>query len=138
MKRRQHGVTLMELLVVCAVIGILASIAIPAYRRYVIRANRSSAKTLLLQTAQALERCYTNSSPYAYNSATCNASVTLPSVTPDGTYRISGVVTANAYTLTARPLGAQTQDTLCNRFILDQAGTQNITGTSTVQECWRR
>ena len=65
MKHRQHGHTLMELLIVVAIIGILASIAIPGYRRYVIRANRADAKIAMLQTAQALERCYTNSSPYA-------------------------------------------------------------------------
>ena len=71
MKRKQRGVTLIELMIVMAIIGIIAAIAIPSYRRYVVRANRADAKTALLQTAQLLERCYTNSTPYAYNSATC-------------------------------------------------------------------
>jgi type IV pilus assembly protein PilE len=138
MNRKQHGVTLIELLVVIMIIGILAAIAIPSYRRYVVRANRANAKTMLLQTAQALERCYTNSSPYAYNSATCAAAVTLPAVAPDGTYSVNGVITANAYTLTATPQGGQAQDTDCGNFIVNQVGTQTISGTSTVAQCWRK
>ena len=76
MKRKQHGVTLIELMIVIAIVGLLASIAIPAYRRYVVRANRTDAKTALQQTAQQLERCYTNSTPYAYDGTVCAAAVT--------------------------------------------------------------
>jgi type IV pilus assembly protein PilE len=139
MKRRQRGVTLMELLVVVAVIGILAAIAIPTYRRYVVRANRADAKVALMQTAQNLERCYTNSSPYAYNSATCLAAVTLPFVVASGTYQINGVRVANGYVLTATPQGPQlTADTECANFRLTQAGVQTVSGTSPAAECWRR
>ena len=89
MKRRQRGVTLIELMTVVAVLGIIAAIAIPSYRRYMVRANRTDAKTALLQTAQALERCYTNSTPYAYNGAVCTAAVTLPFTVASGNYVIT-------------------------------------------------
>jgi type IV pilus assembly protein PilE len=140
MKRRQSGVTLIELLIVVVIVAILMAIAIPGYRRYIIRANRTSAKTLLLQTAQAMERCYTNSTPYAYDGATCTASVVRPITSPDGTYVVNNAVapTPTTYSLSAVPQGTQTQDTQCGTFGLDQTGLQTITGTLTVAECWRK
>lgn len=143
MKSGQKGVTMIELLVVMVIVGILAAIAIPTYRAYVIRSNRSEAKTALLATAQNLERCYTNSTPYAYNSATCTAAVTLPLTIAGGNYVISAGAVADAatmYTLVATPQGAQTADTQCASFSLTQAGIQTVTGTlsATPLECWRR
>jgi type IV pilus assembly protein PilE len=138
MKRKQSGVTLIELMIVVAIIGIIAAIAIPSYRRYVMRANRADAKTALLQTAQLLERCYTNSAPYAYNSATCVAAVTLPYNTDAGTYAIDGVAGAQVYVLTATPLAGQVGDTDCGTFRITQAGVQSVSGTLPARDCWRK
>lgn len=142
MKRNQRGVTLIELMIVMVVIGILAAIAIPSYRRYMVRANRTDAKTALMQTAQALERCYTNSVPYAYNSATCAAAVVLPFAVPSGFYVIAaggGGIAAQTYTLTATPQGTQAaEDPQCAVFTLTQTGAQTVSGTLPAQDCWRR
>jgi type IV pilus assembly protein PilE len=140
MKRRQRGVTLIELMIVVVIVSILIAIAIPSYRRYIIRANRTSAKTLLLQTAQAMERCYTVSTPYAYDSATCVANVTRPITSPDGNYVVTNAAAATAatYSLSATPQGTQAQDTTCGTFVIDQTGGQTITGTGTVADCWRK
>jgi type IV pilus assembly protein PilE len=136
MKQSQRGVTLIELLVVVTIVAMLAAIAIPSYRQYVIRANRSTAKVLLLQTAQALERCYTNSTPYAYDSATCVLDVPLPALAADGTYQVTGVMTPATYTLSATPQGTQASDTSCANFTVDQTGLKTISGTATIAECW--
>ena len=138
MKRNQQGVTLIELLIVVTIIAILGAIALPSYRQYVVRANRAEAKVMLQQTAQALERCYTNSSPYAYNSAQCTATVTLPITNGSGTYTVTGAITATTYTLTATPQGNQANDTKCRNFTLTNTGVQGISGTSTVPLCWRK
>jgi len=146
MKRGQRGVTLIELMIVVAIVGLLAAIAIPSYRRYVVRANRTDAKTALLQTAQALERCYTNSTPYAYDSVQCTTAgtgVVFPVTVGSGTYVIthSGGRAAQTFTIIATPQGAQsTNDTECAIFQLTQTGAQTVTGTlnATPQRCWRR
>ena len=142
MKRRQRGVTLIELMTVVAIVGLLAAIAIPSYRRYVVRANRTDAKTALQQTAQQLERCYTNSTPYAYDGAVCMAAVTLPFTVTSGTYVISASVrNPQAYTLLATPQGAQSSgDAECAIFSLTETGAQTVSGslTATPERCWRR
>ncbi|MBS7725301.1 type IV pilin protein [Pseudomonas lalucatii] len=56
--RRDEGFTLIELMIVVAVLGILAAIAYPNYTEYMDRARRAEAKTALMEGAQALERYY--------------------------------------------------------------------------------
>jgi type IV pilus assembly protein PilE len=138
MRTKQRGVTLMELLVVMVVVGLLSAIAIPSYRQYVVRANRSSAKIALTSTAQALERCYNNSTPYAYDSEVCEDAVALPFTTADGWYRISGDIEEQTYTLTATPQKSQAKDSKCENFTLTSANQRGVSGADADDptECW--
>ena len=58
MRTRQKGFTLLEMVVVVAVIGILLGIAIPSYQNYVIRSNRTEGQALLSDAAARQERYY--------------------------------------------------------------------------------
>lgn len=130
---RNRGVSLIELMIVVTVVGILAAIAIPAYRNHVIRVTRTDAKRDLLSNAQVLERCFTRFN--IYDSPGCN-DIVYPYNNVEGTYTISSVVTPNAFTLTATPIGGQAEDTDCAAFTLTQTGTQGITGTGNAVRCW--
>jgi len=63
-KRNQTGVTLLELMTVVVIIGVLTSIAIPSYRRYTLRAQRSDATAALLRIAAAQEKFYLQNNTY--------------------------------------------------------------------------
>ena len=136
-RKFNSGVTLVELLVVVLIIGILASIAVPSYRNYVIRTNRTDAKTALVTTAAALERCYSRNRSY---SSGCTVAASFTS--NDAKYQITVVPSADGenFTLTATPLGGQLQDTQCANFVLTDANVRTVTGTksATPLECWSK
>lgn len=65
LSRRQRGFTLIELMVTVAIVGILLSIAYPAYGQYLVRSNRSAAQSYLMELAQAQVQYMADSRSYA-------------------------------------------------------------------------
>jgi type IV pilus assembly protein PilE len=129
------GFTLVELLIVMAVIGILAAIALPSYAEHLRRSHRAEARAGLMQAAHWLERAATARGSYPL------APEFMPALSrvPSGRYRIAlqsedGV----GYVLSAVPQGGQSGDR-CGSFTLTQAGEQGLVGASAgMAECWAR
>jgi len=134
MKKKQcRGFTLVELMLVVAIVGILAAVGMGFYGDYVIDANRTDARSSLSQTATSLEKCKSLYS--AYNSTNCN--VALPLTSNDGFYTISAVATVSSFTLTATPVAGQPQanDAECTTLTLTNTGIESGTGAN-VADCW--
>ena len=128
-----RGITLIELLIVVVIVGILAAVAYPSYQNQVRKTKRADGKAKLMETAQALERCYTRFG--SYNDGNCG--VALPVLSDEGHYKLTGAVNATSFTLNAAPQGDQTRDSTCGTLRLTSTGLQGSQGEDTdVNNCW--
>ena len=133
-RKNTAGFTLIELMIVVAIIGILATVALGFYGENVIASNRTEGRSALQTAAGTLEKC---KSLYGrYDAANCNyADFTSES----NFYTISGngTITATSFTLTATPVAgsAQAGDTDCTAITLTNTGVKNGTGADPTQ-CW--
>lgn len=134
MRTRSGGVTLIELLVVVVILAIVTSVAVPAYRNYVVRANRSDAKAATLAMASHLERCFTRYN--AYDDANCSVDISNVRST-EGHYLVSAVVDAATFTITAMPQGTQAADP-CGSFSLTSSDVKTVGGSEPAARCWAR
>jgi len=138
-----RGMTLIELMVVLAVVAILSTIAVGSYRQYVLRANRTDATGALLRIQVAEEKFFLQNNTYTTDvtdfpptglgvaSPTTNGFYTL-AVTgdPASTNNI-----ATSFKATATATGTQTQDTSCLTLTITDQGLRNSAPSTT--ECWR-
>jgi type IV pilus assembly protein PilE len=107
---RSRGFTLIELLIAVTVIAILASIAFPAYGKYVVRGNRSAAQAYLLTLAQAQAQYFADAHSYA---ATPTA-LSQPVPAQVAAYYTITIDASDGpppgFTITARPITGSRQD----------------------------
>ncbi|WP_313024666.1 type IV pilin protein [Pseudomonas lopnurensis] len=138
MKRVQTGFTLIELMIVVAIIGILAAIAYPSYDEYVKRGNRTEGQALLSDASARQERYFAQNNTYITSDADI-AKLGLKSgnVSETGKYELT-VSEENGdggYTLTAEQ---KFGDTKCGNLTLNALGAKGRSGSGkSVEECWR-
>ena len=152
LRARDRGFTMVEMMVVAAVIAILAAIALPIYSEQVIKARRVEARTAVLDLATRQERYYSINNAYTDNAALLGygAAATFPVSVGSGsvsyyTLTVPSVTAGTAtalptYVARATPSGAQQADTKCYTYQINQLGAKsnlNSGGTAmTTTDCW--
>lgn len=136
-----HGFTLLEVLVAMAITAVLVSLAWTAYVGHIARARRAAARTVLMETAQFMERQYASRSTYAFATTPATLPDRLQSSPPGaGTGAAQYLITVTAadalsYQLTATPVQG---DPDCGNLTLTHTGERGRSaGRLTVAECWR-
>ena len=129
---RQAGFTLIELMIVVAIIGIISAVAFPSYTSYMKKSRRADAKVALTKMADAQERWYLQNRTY-----TDDVDEVGGATSPDGNYTLAVTAASdaellNGFEITATATAAQADDTTCAVFTLASTGAKTATNTN----CW--
>ena len=134
MKYASKGFTLIEVMIVVAIIGILAAIAYPSYDEYVKRGNRTEGQAFLNDVAARQERYFSQNNAYITDVANI-AKLGVTANSPTGKYSIVLAGGGGGYTLTANN---QFSDAKCATLTLNALGVRDSSGSrSDKNDCWR-
>ena len=134
---KQVGFTLIEVMIVVAIVGILAAIAVPSYAEYIRRSDRIQAMTALLRASNWLEQQFTVNNTYKVNGTLPVLPVELARSPESGNVKYRLNVTQSSDTefmLQATPESADK----CGTYALDQSGQRSLVGVNDtlVADCW--
>lgn len=139
--RREAGVTLIELITVVIVVAILASIAVPSYRQYLLRTNRADAKTALLKLQAAQEKFYLSNNAYTDKvSDAPPAGLGLMAKSDHGFYQLKVELKDTGYLATAEVVSGagQQDDKPCLNFTITDTGVRGVSAAGgNVNTCWK-
>lgn len=132
----QWGFTLIELMIVVAVIAILSAIAFPSYQNHIVKTRRSAAAACLSEMAHYMERYYTTKLTYV--DASPPAGTCSNELGGFYTFGIDGSSGSKTYTLKATAEGAQkAADKKCGDLSITQAGVRSVSVSgASVKDCW--
>lgn len=126
-----RGFTLIELMIVVAIVAILTAIAYPSYTHYIVKTRRTAAKACLTEVSNYMERYYTTNMKYT---GATDPQLDCESAAQTGgfyTWSFVGTPDATTYKISAAPKASQ-PDTECGTLTLDQTGARTPTTTG----CW--
>ncbi|QNK00491.1 type IV pilin protein [Dyella telluris] len=131
--RANHGFTLVELAITMVILAILASLALPSYRQYILRGHRADATRALQDVASREESYFFSNSGYTASLTTLGTNSSVA-----GQYFTVTLASSSSsvYTATATAQGSQAKDALCTSFSIDQVGRKTVTGTGSPTDCW--
>jgi type IV pilus assembly protein PilE len=142
----QRGMTLIELMVVVAIVAIVFALAFPSYERYVVRTKRAVAQNALLQVADRQQQFFMDNKQFAANLTNLGFNANPFVVDDEGSATVAAAadavysitlsnVTQTTWTATAAPLHGQlSRDTNCGSLSITQAGTKASSGGGA--NCW--
>ncbi|MCL5669191.1 MAG: prepilin-type N-terminal cleavage/methylation domain-containing protein [Gammaproteobacteria bacterium] len=143
MKKQHLGFTLIELMIVVAIVGLLAAIAYPSYMDSVRKGRRAEAITALYQLQLAQEKWRANNTTYTGTLGTGGLGLSTTSPATGTTFYYDLAITSNTATgftatATARSTGGQNNDTAggvsCTPLTINQDGPDY--GTPSKAACW--
>lgn len=155
-KKHTAGFSLIEIMVVVAILGIISVIAVPSYTEYVRKGKRADAKVELLKISQLQESYFAENLSYAQNFSSTRANGGLDLGTTVESEQGEYVITMTAadsgnggcngtpadscasYVLTATPQGGQSNDH-CKEFTITNTGAKDVPSAATgydVKKCW--
>lgn len=135
-----RGFTLIEIMIVAAIIAIIAAIALPNYQESIRASRRGAAAGCMLEMAQQMERRFTSSLSYYATPTTPPAVACAATVTDYYTFEFSdGKPNTSTYTLRADPIGSQSDS--CGILLLDEKTVKGANNATTdaalIKRCWK-
>jgi len=143
MKKSALGMTLVELMIVVAILGIIAAIGYPSYLDYVKKSRRGEGMGELLELADRMERHYSDIGTYDQNDGSDMTAATIYRATTEGGYYTLSIASGTnniQFTASAAPTSKGKQNTdKCGTFTINSQGTKSVSGGSlTAADCnWK-
>ena len=134
------GFTLIEVMVVVVLIALLASLAIPSYQKFIVKARRTEAKELLYSAAQRQQQYFTQMNVYTTDAVN---QLKVATTSTNGYYTLSiaaghsGSINSS-YSMSATPAtgSSQTSDAACGIFTINSLSQRTVSGSQTSPPCW--